>query len=254
MAWWETGATPQQQGLDYPSFAYPVFGPSPLANGANVPTDNNMIVIEIGSGLTKAGFLGETKPRAIVPTMIGRPRHTGVMVGMGQKDSYAGESLDTGGDAESEESASVQASVVLQPWSPNTPYTEAIKKAPKPQQYEVYLTQKAQYGSSPAFYFDCASHFFYDGRRDTAIRVLGNICELKVEQAQMLRIMAYKFSEMGEVDLAIEVFRKVLTLKPFEPQSYRYDRSEGTLIGTNQGAETWLWNWLAKKSSKKQLI
>ncbi len=205
-------------------FAYPVFGPSVLSDGATVAIEGNMIVLEVGSGLTKAGFLSDTKPSVVVPTMIGRPRHQGVMVGMGQKDSYAGESIDMGDDGgpcESEETASAQASVILKPWDPATPYMEKIKSTPKPQQYSAYITQKEKHGSSPAFFFDCASYFFYDGQRDVAVRILGNICELKVEEAQMLRIMAYKFSEMGELDLAIEVFRKVLKLKPFEPQSYR---------------------------------
>ena len=30
-------------------------------------------------------------PRAVFPSIVGRPRHTGVMVGMGQKDSYVGD-------------------------------------------------------------------------------------------------------------------------------------------------------------------
>lgn len=224
VSWWETGVRPQDAGLQYPSHPYPVFGPNAFSGGASVATDPGMIVLEVGSGLTKAGFLGDSKPRVIVPTMIGRPRHMGVMVGMGQKDSYAGESIDLGGgdDGSMEgESSSVSASVVLQPWNPSTPYTEVIKKVPKKDQYSAYLTQKPTYGSAPAFYFDCASYFFYDGQRDVATRILGNICELKVEQPQMLRIMAYKFSEMGELELAIEVFRKVLKMRPFEPQSYR---------------------------------
>jgi hypothetical protein len=30
-------------------------------------------------------------PRAVFTSIVGRPRHTGVMVGMGQKDSYVGD-------------------------------------------------------------------------------------------------------------------------------------------------------------------
>merc|ERR1712038_2239018 len=30
-------------------------------------------------------------PRAVFPSIVGRPRHQGVMVGMGQKDSYVGD-------------------------------------------------------------------------------------------------------------------------------------------------------------------
>jgi hypothetical protein len=221
--WWETGAKPAQVDLQYPSFPYPVFGPA-FATGDSVEVNDEVVVIDIGSGLSTAGFINDRKPRACVPTMVGRPRHTGVMVGMGQKDSYTGESIDMGGDdaTESEESGAAKASVILQPWSPVTPYMEAIKKAPKHEQYAAYLAEKPTYMSSPAFFFDCASYFFYDGQRSIALRILGNVCELKVEQAQMLRIVGYKLSEMAEYQLAVEVFRKVLKLKPFEPQSYRY--------------------------------
>eukprot|EP01089_Gocevia_fonbrunei_P015592 TRINITY_DN4598_c0_g2_i1.p1 TRINITY_DN4598_c0_g2~~TRINITY_DN4598_c0_g2_i1.p1 ORF type:complete len:193 (+),score=67.75 TRINITY_DN4598_c0_g2_i1:85-663(+) len=39
----------------------------------------------------KAGFAGEEAPRATFKPVVGRPRHIGVMVGMGQKDSYVGD-------------------------------------------------------------------------------------------------------------------------------------------------------------------
>ena len=39
----------------------------------------------------QAGFAGDDAPRAVFPSIVGRPRHTGVMVGMGQKDSYVGD-------------------------------------------------------------------------------------------------------------------------------------------------------------------
>lgn len=38
-----------------------------------------------GSGMVKAGFAGDDAPRSVFPSIVGRPRHTGVMVGMGQK-------------------------------------------------------------------------------------------------------------------------------------------------------------------------
>ena len=33
----------------------------------------------------QAGFAGDDAPRAVFPSIVGRPRHQGVMVGMGQK-------------------------------------------------------------------------------------------------------------------------------------------------------------------------
>eukprot|EP00965_Chrysotila_dentata_P042924 1425508-Pleurochrysis_carterae.AAC.1 len=41
--------------------------------------------------MCKAGFAGDDAPRAVFPSIIGRPRQPGVMVGMGQKDSYVGD-------------------------------------------------------------------------------------------------------------------------------------------------------------------
>ena len=48
------------------------------------------VVMDLGSSLLRAGFAGEAMPRSVVPPVVGRPRHQGVMVGMGQKDSYVG--------------------------------------------------------------------------------------------------------------------------------------------------------------------
>tara|TARA_B100000674_G_scaffold473791_1_gene465113 strand:+ start:123 stop:1271 length:1149 start_codon:yes stop_codon:yes gene_type:complete len=39
----------------------------------------------------QAGFAGDDAPRAVFASIIGRPRHQGVMVGMGQKDAYVGD-------------------------------------------------------------------------------------------------------------------------------------------------------------------
>ncbi|KAK0191592.1 actin 1 [Armillaria mellea] len=47
------------------------------------------LVIDNGSGMCKAGC--DDAPRAVFPSIVGRPRHQGVMVGMGQKDSYVGD-------------------------------------------------------------------------------------------------------------------------------------------------------------------
>ena len=49
------------------------------------------LVVDNGSGMCKAGFAGDDAPRAVFPSVIGRPRQPGVMVGMGQKDSYVGD-------------------------------------------------------------------------------------------------------------------------------------------------------------------
>jgi actin-related protein len=56
-----------------------------------VPFLPSALVVDNGSGMCKAGFAGDDAPRAVFPSIVGRPRHKGVMVGMGQKDAYVGD-------------------------------------------------------------------------------------------------------------------------------------------------------------------
>lgn len=48
-------------------------------------------VIDNGSGVVKAGFSGEDAPRAIFPSIIGRPKNQSVIVGVDAKDEYIGD-------------------------------------------------------------------------------------------------------------------------------------------------------------------
>ena len=49
------------------------------------------LVVDNGSGMVKAGFAGDDAPRAVFPSIVGRPKHQGVMVDMAQKDAYVGD-------------------------------------------------------------------------------------------------------------------------------------------------------------------
>ncbi|XP_047269395.1 actin-like [Capsicum annuum] len=40
--------------------------------------------------MTKVGFSGDDSPMGVFPSIVGRPRHTGVMAGMGHRDAYVG--------------------------------------------------------------------------------------------------------------------------------------------------------------------
>ncbi|MCO5613534.1 hypothetical protein L7F22_067811 [Adiantum nelumboides] len=56
---------------------------------------DDVLVCDNGSGMVKARFVGDDAPQAMFPSIVGRPRHTGVMVGMGQKDAYVGDEAQT---------------------------------------------------------------------------------------------------------------------------------------------------------------
>ena len=49
------------------------------------------LVIDNGSGMCKAGFAGDDAPRAVFPSIVGRPKYQNIMSGMGRKDSYVGD-------------------------------------------------------------------------------------------------------------------------------------------------------------------
>jgi len=53
--------------------------------------DSAALVVDNGSGMVKAGFAGDDAPRSVFPSIVGRPKHIGVMVGMAQKDAYVGD-------------------------------------------------------------------------------------------------------------------------------------------------------------------
>lgn len=53
--------------------------------------DVQAIVCDNGSGSVKAGMAGDDAPKAVFPSIVGRARHVGTMVGMGQKEVYVGD-------------------------------------------------------------------------------------------------------------------------------------------------------------------
>eukprot|EP00357_Protocruzia_adherens_P036318 CAMPEP_0115005318 /NCGR_PEP_ID=MMETSP0216-20121206/19782_1 /TAXON_ID=223996 /ORGANISM="Protocruzia adherens, Strain Boccale" /LENGTH=377 /DNA_ID=CAMNT_0002371585 /DNA_START=73 /DNA_END=1206 /DNA_ORIENTATION=- len=53
--------------------------------------DVQALVVDNGSGMCKAGFAGDDAPRSVFPSLVGRPKNPGIMVGMDQKDSYVGD-------------------------------------------------------------------------------------------------------------------------------------------------------------------
>ncbi|CAH1239901.1 ACTB [Branchiostoma lanceolatum] len=57
--------------------------------------DLSAIVLDCGTDSVKAGFAGEDAPRAVVPTVVGTPRHQNVFIGADQQDYYIGDDAMT---------------------------------------------------------------------------------------------------------------------------------------------------------------
>lgn len=127
--------------------------------------------------------------------------------------------------------------VTLKAWNPDTPYLKALDANPDAA-YQVYLKERETYANSPAFYLDCAGWFLKAPDTnpkqnaktaglheaiciELAERIMTNLAEFKLEDAALWRTMGWRLREAERYELAIRVFRKVLTLRGEEGQSYR---------------------------------
>jgi tetratricopeptide (TPR) repeat protein len=115
---------------------------------------------------------------------------------------------------------SANASIAIKPWDPQVPYLEPLRKARKGEAYQAYLAQKDHF-ASPAFYLDCAEFLLRAGEKQLGLRVLTNLAEMKLDDPPLLRVLAWRLSQAGELDLATSILEKVLRLRPEEPHSRR---------------------------------
>lgn len=53
------------------------------------------VVIDNGTGMTKAGFAGDDAPRSVFPTIVGKCKMPSLMVALDQRDVYVGEEAQT---------------------------------------------------------------------------------------------------------------------------------------------------------------
>ena len=132
-----------------------------------------------------------------------------------------------------EQPAAPSVTITIARWDPKTPYLKAIGDAPKGEAYAEYLRQRVTYGSSPAFYLDCAGWFFKANERLIAVRIISNLSEMKLEDAGLWRTMGWRLREADALDEAVETFRHVLEMRGEEPQS----RRDLALVLTERGKE-----------------
>lgn len=100
-------------------------------------------------------------------------------------------------------------------------YLRSLSSVPASERYAEYLRQRSSYGGLPSFYFDCAAYFLGLGMKAEGLRVAGNLIELQREEPRALRSFSMLLMGYGEADRTIPLLRRVLSLRPDEPQSYR---------------------------------
>jgi Ca-activated chloride channel homolog len=88
----------------------------------------------------------------------------------------------------------------------------------------VYLDERRVNGTSVGFFLEAAEFFLAKGdraNRAQGLRALSNLAEMALQNRQVLRLLAYRLQQAGEIEAALPIFERVLELAPNEPQSHR---------------------------------
>ena len=111
--------------------------------------------------------------------------------------------------------------IAIQAWNPDTPYLKTIRAAATNERYTAYLGVRKEWAQSPAFFLDCADEFFQQHDSAMGVRILSNLAELRIEDAALLRVLAWRLQQAGDLDRAIVNLRRIAKLRSEEPQSFR---------------------------------
>lgn len=103
----------------------------------------------------------------------------------------------------------------------NANYLKEIEKAGKNDFENEYYKQKEKYSNMPSFYLDVSEYAMKNIDRETALRILSTIADLKLEEGQYQRVMAFKLEQFKEYEFAESAFDRVFELRKNEMQSYR---------------------------------
>ena len=114
-----------------------------------------------------------------------------------------------------------QSQIEVNEWKSNATYLKDLEKTTADQRRVKYYALKRQYLNQPSFFIDVARFFIEKNEKQFALLVLSNAAEMKLEDAELLRMVANQLLEANEKPLAIETFREILKMREEEPHSYR---------------------------------
>lgn len=123
----------------------------------------------------------------------------------------------SGGGGASSEAATIR----LQKWAPDSVYARRMRAAAADEVYRVYLDERPAHLDSTAFFLDAADILVEKGLPTLAARVVSNLAEMNLENRQIMRILAYRLTQMKAHAAAIAALERVVDIAPDEPQSWR---------------------------------
>ncbi len=104
--------------------------------------------------------------------------------------------------------------------TPDETYLKELNAVAKEDRYKKYLELRKD-NSLPPFYFNVANMFFKDGDSAKAYLILSNIAELNLDDHELYKMLGYRLKTIDMFDDEVMAFKKVMQLRPQDPQSYR---------------------------------
>ena len=210
--------------------SFPIAGTQPVKNTANQSSNESTADINArASASTIAirgiGSISESSQAEMAEVMVGYGRSS--RKERRQNKNAAKKTAQVLNDEEESEAEdrsgelSNTSKIALNDYNPDTPYLKVMEYADPAKAVETYYKLKKEYGQTPSFYVDVADYFFKKGDTEQAILVVSNLAELSLEDAQLLRVLAYKLSAYKAFPEAVSISRKVVAIREEEPQSYR---------------------------------
>ena len=206
--------------------SFPIAGTQPVKNTAERSSDESASVSRSTLAIRGIGSISESSEAELAEVMVsGYSRSS--RKERRQNKKAAKETAQVLNDEEESEAEdrsgelSNTSKIALNEYNPDTPYLKVMEYADPAKAVETYYKLKKEYGQTPSFYVDVADYFFKKGDTEQAILVVSNLAELSLEDAQLLRVLAYKLSVYKAYPEAVSISRKVVAIREEEPQSYR---------------------------------
>ncbi|TFF40135.1 carboxypeptidase-like regulatory domain-containing protein [Mucilaginibacter psychrotolerans] len=105
--------------------------------------------------------------------------------------------------------------------APDADYLKAIRIAGKTGQYQKYLELRASNAGNPVYYFEVADYFLKTGNTEEGGRILSNLAEMGLDNYELYKMLGYKLKQLGDYEGEVFAFKKVMELRPLDPQSFR---------------------------------
>lgn len=206
--------------------SFPIAGTQPVKNTAERSSDESASVSRSTLAIRGIGSISESSQAELAEVMVsGYSRSS--RKERRQNKKAAKETAQVLNDEEESEAEdrsgelSNTSKIALNDYNPDTPYLKVMEYTDPAKAVETYYKLKKEYGQTPSFYVDVADYFFKKGDTEQAILVVSNLAELSLEDAQLLRVLAYKLSAYKAYPEAVSISRKVVAIREEEPQSYR---------------------------------